>query len=55
MKCIALLLWALFFVAAWVLYAIGFLLPIAPHLWLLPGTLLGSACWASIFAWRLRW
>lgn len=55
MKSIALLLWILFFVAAWLLYAIGFLMPVAPRLWLLPGALLGCACWASSFAWRQRW
>jgi hypothetical protein len=55
MKSIAVLLWVLFFVAAWFLYAVGFLVPIAPQLWLLPGALLGCACWAAIFAWRLRW
>lgn len=55
MKFIAVLLWVLFPVAAWFLYAVGFLVPIAPKLWLLPGALLGCACWATIFAWQLRW
>lgn len=55
MKIIAVLLWLLFAVVAWSLYAIGFLVPIEPKLWFVPGLLLGAACWASAFAWRLRW
>ena len=55
MKIIAVLLWVLFFVLAYSLYVAGFLVPIAPRLWMLPGLALGAACWASIFAWRLRW
>jgi hypothetical protein len=54
MRIVAVLLWLLFFVLAWSLYAMGFLVPIAPKLWTLPGLLLGAACWASMFAWRLR-